>query len=195
MRPHVVLLLLLAPSAHATEEVGLRVLFGVGGALSAEDLERPGNPAITPPEEELQSEIGLELRLDTEISPDLWVGARFAWISAMGAEGGELSAWEGGMAARLLFPQESLGLYAELGVGLTALEVDDVLERTETFDGVGWHLVLGGGLRVPLIDTWQATLGMVWHRQSVDLRAQVDPAPALVGAVINRLLLSAGVAF
>jgi hypothetical protein len=129
MRRYVVVLFLLSPSAQAAEEVGLRALFGVGGALSADDLEVPGGASQTPPEEELQSEIGLELRFDTEISPDLWVGARFAWISAMGAEGGEVGAWEGGMATRLLFPQESLGLYAELGVGLTALAVDDVLEQ------------------------------------------------------------------
>lgn len=185
-------LLLLGATPAAAQEIAIQVLAGVGGSAEADDLRRPSGPSEALTSSDLDGELGLEGRIDTELSPDLWAGVRLAYLTADAGDG-SVSALDAGLTVRLVFPQRTVDLYALVGAGLSFLTVEEALGRPETFDGTGWHCLLGGGLQVPITDTLRVLAGLAWYRQAGDLKA--EEGLALSGLVAHRLLLMGGVSF
>lgn len=191
--------LMLFASAAQARDFAFQFLFGVNAESESERIKlqndsQPGGG------EDLETNIGLMAFFDTLVvqqAQHVKVGGRVAFLQANGEDSkGKYTTVDGGLSVRLIFPQIRALPFAQFGAGATYMTVSDVGGFETDATGIGYHLIVGGGLEHPITPTMNMIFSAYFTTQTANLETEQGNQPVdIEGNSIQRLLFAAGVVF
>jgi hypothetical protein len=190
---------MLAAGAVEARDFAFQLVFGVNAESESErvkfaDTSQPGGG------EDLETNIGIMAFFDTLVvqqAQHVKVGGRVAYLQGNGEDTkGRYTTIDGGLSVRLIFPQLRALPFAQFGAGATYMTISDVGGFETDASGVGYHLIVGGGLEHPITPTMNMIFSAYFTTQSANLETEQGGEPIdIEGNSIQRLLFAAGVVF
>lgn len=191
--------LILTAGVAQARDFAFQFLFGVNAESASDRLKLDGanEPAIG---EDLETNIGMMAFFDTLVvqrAQHVKIGGRLAFLQANGEDTkGKYTTIDGGISVRILFPQLRALPFAQFGAGATYMTIADYPGFETDATGIGYHLIVGGGIEHPVTPTMNMIFSAYFTQQSANLETEQAGLPVDVEAnSIQRLLFAAGLVF
>lgn len=195
-------LLALPAAAHAQQpSFSVQGVLGFNAELEGDKAEvktAQGSQKQDLDDEDLESNLGLLATVDFPVRPKIRLGARLAYITAEGDDSeADITTIDIGGYGRYMFAEVGVKPFINLGLGLTHVKAEQDIPNfnEDEFTGFGWHVVAGGGVEAEM-GGFNLIATLNYSRQTASPEGESDGITiTFEDSVINRLLLSAGVAF